>query len=234
MEPPVSLDGEDIRNEKVKLLRCMRKPTFQDVVLGQYKASVSKDGKSKVPGYLDEHDVRYNSLTPTFMATIMYIDNARWEGVPFLVKAGKGLIKHTVEIRIQFRQVPGNLYRERFGFNLDAAANELVLRVQPDEAIYLKINNKLPGLGLQLDSSELNLLCRDKADPSHLVVGKRSAVTFDRGRSPGNTKTMQKASQLFGHYWNATEYHHAEPKNTQQKYPSKYPEDPNERPTCIN
>ncbi|KAL2613629.1 hypothetical protein R1flu_025321 [Riccia fluitans] len=162
MEPPVSLDGEDIRNEKVKLLRCMRKPTFQDVVLGQYKASVSKDGKSKVPGYLDEPDVRYNSLTPTFMATIMYIDNARWDGVPFLVKAGKGLIKHTVEIRIQFRQVPGNLYRERFGFNLDAAANELVLRVQPDEAIYLKINNKLPGLGLQLDSSELNLLYRDK------------------------------------------------------------------------
>ncbi|KAL3679274.1 hypothetical protein R1sor_022230 [Riccia sorocarpa] len=162
MEPPVSLDGEDIRNEKVKVLRSMRRPTFQDVVLGQYKASVSKDGKSKVPGYLEEHDVRHDSRTPTFVAAILYIDNSRWDGVPFLVKAGKGLIKHTVEIRIQFKQVPGNLYRERFGSNLDAVANELVLRVQPDEAIYLKINNKLPGLGLQLDSSELNLLYRDK------------------------------------------------------------------------
>ncbi|BBN18022.1 glucose-6-phosphate 1-dehydrogenase [Marchantia polymorpha subsp. ruderalis] len=164
MEPPVTLEGEDIRNEKVKVLRSMRAPTYADVVLGQYKASISKDGKSKIPGYLDEPDVRTNSLTPTFVATVLYIDNSRWDGVPFLVKAGKGLIKHSVEIRIQFRQVPGNLYRERFGYNLDAAANELVLRVQPDEAINLKVNNKVPGLGLQLDSSELNLLYRDKYD----------------------------------------------------------------------
>lgn len=65
-----------------------------------------------------------------------------------------------VEIRIQFRHVPGNLYREQFGFNM--ASNELIIAIQPNEAIYLKINNKVPGLGTQLDSSELNLLYREK------------------------------------------------------------------------
>ncbi|URD82824.1 glucose-6-phosphate 1-dehydrogenase [Musa troglodytarum] len=104
MEPPVSLDGEDIRNEKVKVLRSIRKLNLNDVVLGQ------------------------------------------------------------VEIRIQFHHVPGNLYRERISHNIDLTTNELILRDQPDEAILLKVNNKVPGLGLQLDASELNLLYRDKYD----------------------------------------------------------------------
>lgn len=154
MEPPVSLDGEDIRSEKVKVLRSMRKLHLEDVVLGQYKARVLKDG--------DKSDVLLTSLTPTFIAAALYIDNARWDGVPFLIKAGMGLIKHRVEIRIQFRHVPGNLYRECIGHNIDLATNELILRDQPDEAILVKINNKVPGLGLQLDSSELNLLYKDK------------------------------------------------------------------------
>lgn len=165
MEPPVSLAGDDIRNEKVKVLRSMRRPTLQDVVLGQYKASIAKDGKSKVPGYLDEADIRADSMTPTFVAAVTYIDNARWDDVPFLIKAGIGLIKHSVEIRIQFRDVPGNLYRERCGKTVvGQATNELILQIQPDEAIILKINNKVPGLGLQLDSSDLNLLYRDRYD----------------------------------------------------------------------
>lgn len=62
------------------------------------------------------------------------------------------------EIRVQFRHVPGNLYRRNFGTDLDRETNELVIRVQPDEAIYLKINNKVPGLGMRLDRSNLNLL----------------------------------------------------------------------------
>lgn len=67
-----------------------------------------------------------------------------------------------MEIRIQFNHVPGNIYRERIGHNIDLTTNELVLRDAPGEAIFLKINNKVPGLGLQLDASELNLLYRDK------------------------------------------------------------------------
>ncbi|XP_010659726.1 inactive glucose-6-phosphate 1-dehydrogenase 4, chloroplastic isoform X1 [Vitis vinifera] len=151
MEPPISLDGEDIRNEKVKVLRSIRKLELSNVILGQFKASSE-----------DHVDVYLNNLTPTFFAAALYIDNARWDGVPFLIKAGMGLIQHRVEIRIQFHNVPGNVYRERIGHNIDLATNELILRDAPDEAILVKVNNKIPGLGLQLDASELNLLYKDK------------------------------------------------------------------------
>lgn len=79
---------------QVKVLRSMRTPCLQDFCLGQYKASISKDGKSKIRGYLEEPGVDSNSLTPTFVAGVLYIDNSRWDGVPFLIKAGYGLIKH--------------------------------------------------------------------------------------------------------------------------------------------
>ncbi|XP_030504197.1 inactive glucose-6-phosphate 1-dehydrogenase 4, chloroplastic isoform X1 [Cannabis sativa] len=151
MEPPISLDGEDIRNEKVKVLRSIRKLEPSDVILGQYKA-----------GTEEKVDVYTDNLTPTYFAAAMYIDNARWDGVPFLVKTGVGLIEHRVEIRIQFHHVPGNIYRERMGHNIDLVTNELILRVAPDEAILIRVNNKIPGLGLHLDSPELNLLYKDK------------------------------------------------------------------------
>lgn len=67
-----------------------------------------------------------------------------------------------MEIRIQFCHVPGNLYRARIGHNSDLATNELILRDVPDEAILVRVNNKIPGLGLQLDASQLNLLYKDK------------------------------------------------------------------------
>ncbi|KAL8145546.1 glucose-6-phosphate 1-dehydrogenase, chloroplastic-like isoform X1 [Apium graveolens] len=156
METPVSLDAEDIRNEKVKVLRSMRPLQLEDVVVGQYKGH-SKGSRSYL-GYTDDPTVPKDSLTPTFAAAAMFIDNARWDGVPFLMKAGKALHTRRAEIRVQFRHVPGNLYKKNFGTNLDKATNELVLRVQPDQAIYLKINNKVPGLGMRLDRSDLNLL----------------------------------------------------------------------------
>ncbi|PSS03098.1 Glucose-6-phosphate 1-dehydrogenase [Actinidia chinensis var. chinensis] len=151
MEPPVSLDGEDIRNEKAKVLRSIRKLEPSEVILGQYKGSSG-----------DRVDTYSDSLTPTFFAAALFIDNARWDGVPFLVKVGMGLIKHRVEIRIQFHHVPGNLYRDRIGHNIDLATNELILCDVPDEAILVRVNNKIPGLSLQLDASELNLLYKDK------------------------------------------------------------------------
>ncbi|KAK9075519.1 hypothetical protein SSX86_003843 [Deinandra increscens subsp. villosa] len=156
METPVSLDAEDIRNEKVKVLRSMKRLCLEDVVTGQYKGQ-SKGGKSYL-GYTEDPTVPNNSVTPTFAAAAFFIDNARWDGVPFLMKAGKALNTRRAEIRVQFRHVPGNLYKRSFGMDMDKATNELVLRVQPDEAIYLKINSKVPGLGMRLDRSDLNLL----------------------------------------------------------------------------
>lgn len=156
METPVTLDAEDVRNEKVKVLRSMRRLKLEDVVVGQYKGH--KKGEKTFLGYTDDPTVPNNSLTPTFAAAALFIDNARWDGVPFLMKAGKALNTRRAEIRVQFRHVPGNLYKRNFGMDLDKATNELVLRVQPDEAIYLKINNKIPGLGMRFDRSDLNLL----------------------------------------------------------------------------
>ncbi|CAH8357893.1 unnamed protein product [Eruca vesicaria subsp. sativa] len=159
MEPPISLDGEDIRNEKfnlhkqrtVKVLRSTRKLDPADVILGQYKSSSG-----------DKTDTILKSVDLTYCAAALYIDNARWDGVPFLVRVGTGLIKHRVEIRVQFRHVPGNIYRDNIGINIDLGTNELILRDEPDEAILVKINNKVPGLGLLLDASELNLLYKDR------------------------------------------------------------------------
>ncbi|CAH8298511.1 unnamed protein product [Eruca vesicaria subsp. sativa] len=156
METPVSLDAEDIRNEKVKVLRSMRPIQLEDVVIGQYK-STTKGGVT-YPGYTDDKTVPKDSLTPTFAAAALFIDNARWDGVPFLMKAGKALHTRSAEIRVQFRHVPGNLYNRNSSTSLDRTTNELVIRVQPDEGIYLKINNKVPGLGMRLDQSNLNLL----------------------------------------------------------------------------
>ncbi|XP_021653287.2 glucose-6-phosphate 1-dehydrogenase, chloroplastic isoform X1 [Hevea brasiliensis] len=158
METPVSLEAEDIRNEKVKVLRSMKPLKLEDVIVGQYKGH-GKGGKS-YPAYTDDPTVPKDSLTPTFAAAALFINNARWDGIPFLMKAGKALHVKRAEIRVQFRHVPGNLYKRNFGTDLDKATNELVLRVQPDEAIYLKINNKVPGLGMRLDRSDLNLLYR--------------------------------------------------------------------------
>ncbi|XP_044493462.1 glucose-6-phosphate 1-dehydrogenase, chloroplastic-like [Mangifera indica] len=160
METPVSLDAEDIRNEKVKVLRSMKPLLLEDLIVGQYKGH-SKGGKS-YPAYTDDPTVPKDSLTPTFAAAALFINNARWDGVPFLMKAGKALHTKRAEIRVQFRHVPGNLFKRNFGTDLDKATNELVLRLQPDEAIYLKINNKVPGLGMRLDRSDLNLLFRSK------------------------------------------------------------------------
>ncbi|CAN6901446.1 unnamed protein product [Brassica oleracea] len=151
MEPPISLDGEDIRNEKMKVLRSTRKLDPAYAILGQYKYTSG-----------DKNEAILNSVGPTYCAAALYIDNARWDGVPFLVRVGTGLIKHRVEIRVQFRHVPGNIYRDNIGINIDLGTNELILRDEPDEAILVKINNKVPGLGLQLDASELNLLYKDR------------------------------------------------------------------------
>ncbi|KAL4598653.1 hypothetical protein ACB092_11G073900 [Castanea dentata] len=156
MDTPVSLDAEDIRNEKVKVLRSVKPVQLEDVVIGQYKGDC--DDNTSYPSYTDDMTVSNNSLTPTFAAATLFINNAQWDGVPFLMIAGKALHSKRTEIRVQFRHVPGNLYNHKSGTDLDNATNELVIRIQPDEAIYLKINNKVPGLGMRLDRSELNLL----------------------------------------------------------------------------
>ena len=160
MEEPASLNAEDIRDEKVKVIRCIRPIEMDNVVLGQYKGR--KDGDRTLPAYLDDETVPPGSKCPTFAAMALFIDNARWDGVPFLMKAGKALHKRQAEIRIQFHHAPGKLYKKQLGSESEMNSNELVIRIQPDESINLRLNSKIPGLGMRLDQTDLDLQYKTK------------------------------------------------------------------------
>ncbi|KAI9027535.1 glucose-6-phosphate dehydrogenase [Phycomyces nitens] len=144
MERPIRRDADAIRDEKVKLLRSVKPIKMEDCLLGQY---VAADGK---PGYLDDETVPKGSLCPTYAALVFFINNERWDNVPFIMRAGKAMETSKVEVRIQFKALPGNLFE-------GAPHNELVIRIQPNEAIYIKFNNKTPGLSDDFLLTELDL-----------------------------------------------------------------------------
>ncbi len=148
MEPPVSLEAESVRNEKVKLLKSIRALSPADVarqvVRGQYFAG-SVDGQAR-PGYRQEPKVNLNSNVETFVALKLFIDNWRWSGVPFYLRTGKNLPMSASEVRIQFRPTPNVLFAAQCGNQLDA--NGLTLRLQPNEGISLHFNGKVPGMSL--------------------------------------------------------------------------------------
>jgi len=137
MEPPVSSDPDDIRNEKLKVLRSLRKFAPGDVsryvVRGQYQAGIV-DGK-QVPGYLDEAGVPPDSHTETFIAVQAEIDNWRWAGVPFFLRTGKRLADRGAEIVVTFRQIPHSIFDSPEG----AAQNRLIIKLQPDDSIELHL-----------------------------------------------------------------------------------------------
>jgi len=144
MERPVSFSAEDIRDEKVKVLRSIPPIERADTLLGQY---VAANGK---PGYLDDDTVPKNSKCPTFAALVLWIHTPRWEGVPFILKAGKALNEAKVEVRVQYKDVTQGIFK-------DIARNELVMRIQPSEAIYLKFNARAPGLYCRAVPTEMDL-----------------------------------------------------------------------------
>ena len=148
MEPPVSLEAESVRDEKVKLLKSIRPLTQDDVakqvVRGQYFAGIVA-GELR-PGYRQETKVKPDSNVETFAALKLLIDNWRWSGVPFYLRTGKNLPMSASEVRIQFRPTPNVLFAAQCGNHLDA--NALTLRLQPNEGISLRFNGKVPGIGL--------------------------------------------------------------------------------------
>lgn len=145
MEPPVSLRSHDIRNEKVKLLDSIRPISENDCaqycVRGQYGPGYI-NGQA-VPGYRQEDKVSPTSNIETYAALEFYIDNWRWAGVPFYLRAGKRLPKRMTEITIVFKEVPRILFKNS-GKNIES--NVLTIRIQPGEGISLKFNSKVPGL----------------------------------------------------------------------------------------
>ena len=160
MEPPVAVTGphsaQYVRDEKVKVLRCMDPVRVADVVLGQYLG-----GPTEV-AYTADPTVPDDSVTPTFCTAVLWIKNPRWQGVPFILKAGKALNERKAEIRIQFHSAPGAT--GMFPGVSDIAEQELVMRLQPDEAVYLKTNVKSPGLMTVPVASELDLSYKTRFD----------------------------------------------------------------------
>src|SRR5207245_1559901 len=150
MEPPVTLEPEPIRDEKVKLLKSIRPLKPEDVprqvVRGQYFAGIV-DGQLR-PGYRQEPKVKSDSNIETYVAIKLFIDNWRWSGVPFYLRTGKALPVSASEVRVQFRPTPNVLFAAECGQNLDS--NALSLRLQPDEGISLRFNGKVPGTSLEV------------------------------------------------------------------------------------
>ena len=145
METPVTMSADDLRDEKVKVLKALRQMTAEDldssVVRGQYRAG-SIGGKA-IPGYREEPKVAPDSRTETLVALRFWIDSWRWAGVPFYLRSGKAMPKKVTEVALVFKEAPLRL----FGGAQTAGrrANVLAIRIQPDEGISLNFGSKLPG-----------------------------------------------------------------------------------------
>jgi glucose-6-phosphate 1-dehydrogenase len=158
IEAPASFDANSVRNEKIKVLQSIRPYTPQtiarDVIPGQYGPGVL-EGNEDVVGYLQEPGVKPNSVTETFVAARLLIDNWRWADVPFYIRTGKRLPRRATEIAIQFRRAPHLVFR---GQGLDT--NSLVLNIQPEEGISICFHVKLPGQEMRLTQVPMNFSYR--------------------------------------------------------------------------
>jgi glucose-6-phosphate 1-dehydrogenase len=156
MEPPTALGAEVIHDEKVKVLRAIRpiapERVQQFTVRGQY-ARGSMAGQA-VPGYREEKNVAPDSRTETFVALKLFIDNWRWAGVPFYFRNGKRLPKGVAEIAVQFKAPPAVLFAAESPVPLQP--NALVLRIQPDEGIAIRMNAKVPGNTINLQPVKMD------------------------------------------------------------------------------
>jgi len=162
MEPPAALEAQAIRDEKVKVLHTLAPLTPQEVavntVRGQY--GVGERNGEIVKGYHQEEGVDPQSLTETYVALRLKIENWRWAGVPFFLRSGKRLRKRVSEIAVEFKQPPLRLFRQPQNEDTlvlsQPQANVLVLRIQPDEGISLSFACKRPGMQIQLETVDMD------------------------------------------------------------------------------
>jgi glucose-6-phosphate 1-dehydrogenase len=155
MEPPTDLGADSIRDEKVKVIRSLRQMTFEDVaknvVRGQYIAGAI--GGQEVKAYRTEERVNPQSMTETYVALKVNVDNWRWEGVPFYIRMGKRLPKGGTEIAVQFKSAPSVLFNKP---TEPQGPNVLVIRIQPDEGISLRMQCKMPGAAVRIEPVKMD------------------------------------------------------------------------------
>jgi glucose-6-phosphate 1-dehydrogenase len=154
MEPPVDFTPDSVRNEKVKVLRAMHTPGAKHVVRGQYGRGFI-EGKP-VPAYREEPGVADDSITETYVAAKLYVDNWRWADTPFYVRTGKRLPKRETTIAIQFKRAPHPPFAHESAEEL--RPNMLIVHVQPDEGVSLAIGAKVPGQGMRIRSVNMDFL----------------------------------------------------------------------------
>ena len=172
MEPPTSINSESIRDEKLKVLRSL-KPISQDeiennCVIGQYKDGAIA-GETKA-SYQDEEGVKEKSKTETLISLKLQIDNWRWSGVPFFLRTGKRMSEKRSEIVVQFKEVPHNI----FDSDQKQKNNQLIIQLQPEESIKLKIMIKEPtASGFKLQELPLDLFFDEYYEDDHLDAYER-------------------------------------------------------------
>jgi glucose-6-phosphate 1-dehydrogenase len=173
MEPPVDLSADGVRDAKINVFRSLRpmqgvEGVARNVVRAQYVAG-SIDGKG-VAGYREEDRVSPESMTEPYVALRIHLDNWRWEGVPFYVRMGKRLPKKTTEISVHFRKAPSVLFNR---MHLEMRENVLVMRIQPDEGISLRMISKIPGGNFRMEPVKMDFHYRTS-------FGKASPEAYER------------------------------------------------------
>jgi glucose-6-phosphate 1-dehydrogenase len=154
MEPPARFGADDVRDEKIKLLRAMRPMDPDSTVRGQY--GPGHIAGKPVPGYTEEPEVRRDSATPTYVASKLLIDDWRWAGTPFYMRTGKRLPKRVTEVAVQFKEVPHLPFGPEVAEYLEA--DSLVLRIQPDEGITLRFGAKVPAPRIRVRMVNMDFL----------------------------------------------------------------------------
>lgn len=178
MEPPAQMTANAVRDEKVKVLKSIRWLTPETIpenaVRAQYTAGTI--GGKPVPGYHEEPDVAPDSLVPTFAAVRLFVDNWRWNGVPFYLRSGKRLAKRESEIAVQFRSPPHMMFGQQTRDSL--RPNTLVMRVQPNEGVALNFEVKVPGAAVAL-TSNIEIAPVDMAFDYAEAFGEVSAPAYE-------------------------------------------------------
>ncbi len=177
MEAPSKITADDIRYEKMKVFRSLRPLSNEDlkknVIRGQYTEAHVR-GKQYV-GYREEEQVRKNSRTETYVAMKIFIDNWRWQGVPFYIRTGKRLPTRVSEVVIHFRPSPQQLFKASGNGNY--SDNQLIIRIHPDEGILLKTGMKVPGNGYEVKSVNMDFHYSELND--HYIPGAYERLVLD-------------------------------------------------------
>lgn len=181
MEPPVSFAADDIRDRNTEVFKALRRmTTLEDVERNTVRGQYGRDAAGQLRAYRDENHVRHDSVISTYVALKVFIDNWRWQGVPFYIRTGKRLKRQCTEVVIQFNQIPFCLFgQEQVCSNI--GPNQLIIRIQPHEGIDLGFNIKEPGAETNVDNVHMEFSYRSTYDVDILDAYERLLMDALRG-----------------------------------------------------